>query len=175
MTTLPLRAATLGVALCDADHRVRESGGNNRGPRIRKYLANTDPPINVAAPWCAAFLQYVSDVAARGLGIRNPLDDVRQEALVQSYHDALDYLIVPPEEVGPGDLVLFRFGDTDRWNHIGIVAQPPKPGAKAFFTVEGNTSDENQRDGDAVALKPRELDAGYPVEFVTWADGEQFE
>lgn len=172
---MSIRAVALGVAACDADHRVREVGGNNRGPRIRQYLENTDPPIAVAAPWCAAFVQYASDVAGRALGIPNPLDEIRQEALVQSYYESLRHNEVSPAEVEAGDLVLFRFNESERWNHIGFVAQPPKPGSKTFFSCEGNTSDENQRDGDAVTIKPRQLDAGYPVLFLTWGDGERFE
>lgn len=171
---MSIRATALGVAACDADHRVRESGGNNRGPRIRQYLENLDPPIAAAAPWCAAAVQYWSDVAARVLGTDNPLDAVRLEALVQSYYDEFGHLEVAPYEAEPGDLVLFEFGDAGRWNHIGLLAQPPNPQGH-LWTVEGNTSDQNQRDGDAVVVKPRDLNAGYPVVFLTWGDGERIE
>ena len=170
-----LRATALGFAGCDADHRVREVGGNNRGPRIRQYLQNADPPFAEGAPWCAAAVQYWADGAARILGIVNPLDAVRQEALVQSYFEQFGHLQVTPAEVQPGDLVLFRFSGSERWNHIGLVAQAPKPGSTTFWSVEGNTSDENQRDGDAVVIKPRDLNGGYPVCFITWGDGEPVE
>lgn len=166
-----IRLVTLGVAAAEADHRVREEGGNNRGPRIRAYLENIDPPITVAAPWCAAFVQYCSDLAARTLGVPNPLDEVRQEALVQSYYEHLMGNTLSAHDVSSGDLVLFKFGTSDRWNHIGLIAQPPRHGGRTFWTVEGNTSDESQRDGDAVAMKPREIGAGYPVAFITWAEG----
>lgn len=172
---MSIRAVALGVALCDADHRVREVGGNNRGPRIRQYLENADPPITVDAPWCAAAVQYWSDVAARGLGVPNPLDLVRLEALVQSYFDQLRADEVLRQDVRPGDLVLYKFGASGRWDHIGLVAQPPKGGARTFWSVEGNTSDESPADGDGVFLKPREIDAGYPVCFLTWGDGRRFE
>lgn len=170
-----IRAVTLGVALAEADHRVREVGGNNHGPRIKQYLDNLDPPMAEGAPWCAAEVQYVSDIAARGLGVTNPLDAVKLEALVQSYYDTLSYNEVSPAEVEPGDLALFKFSTSGRWDHIGIVAQPPKPGSKTFWCVEGNTGDVSQRDGDGVYLKPREIDAGYPVVFLTWGDGERIE
>ena len=157
-----IHLVSLGVALAHADFKIREEGGNNRGPMIRKYLASLDPPMAEGAPWCAAFAAYCSDVAARALGIANPLDAVKLEALVQSYYDyfRLD-VIGPAVKPEPGDLVLFKFGKdgkpSETWNHIGIIAQAPKPGLTIAWVVEGNTGDIDQRDGDGVYLKPRDL------------------
>ena len=150
-----IETVTLGVALAEADHKVREEGGNNNGPRIRQYLDNAG--IAVPAPWCAAFVQYCSDVAARGLGVPNPLDAVKLEALVQSYADEFAHQVVDPWSARPGDLVCFSFGG-ERWDHIGVIAQPPV--GQSFWTVEGNTSTTDQRDGDSVSVKPRTLDTG---------------
>lgn len=156
----------LGVALRDADNRVQEEGGNNRGPWIRQYLDNVDPPIAIAAPWCAAFVQYCSDVAARALGIPNPLDDVKHEALVQSYADWFTHAVVDPWSAEPGDLVLFSFGG-ERWDHIGFVVQ--RPTGNGFFTCEGNTGVDSERDGDGVSLKPRLLtDGEREPKFIRW-------
>ncbi len=157
-----IRHVTLGVALGDADHKVREEGGNNRGPRVRQYLKSLDPPMAEGAPWCAAFVAYCSDVAARALGVPNPLDQVKLEALVQSYYDYLVLDVIGPAvRPEPGDLVLFKFPKDGKpsatWNHIGIIAQPPKPGTSIAICVEGNTGDVDQRDGDGVYLKPRDL------------------
>ena len=161
-----IKRVALGVAGCDADHKVREEGGNNRGSRIRQYLTSVDPPINSAAPWCAAAVQYWSDTAARILGVPNPLDTVRLEAYVQSYHDHLAPAgVVLPVVAEPGDLALFSFHG-ERWDHIGLLAQPVRNGT--FWTVEGNTSDSDQRDGDVVAIKSRNLGSSYAVEFITW-------
>lgn len=157
-----IRLATVSVALAHADLKIREEGGNNRGPRIRAYLANTEPPLAEGAPWCAAAVQYWSDVAARGLELTNPLDAVKLEALVQSYYDAFkDDVIGPAVRPEPGDLVLFKFPKDGKpsptWNHIGLIARPPKPGTSIAWCVEGNTGDVDQRDGDGVYLKPRDL------------------
>ncbi len=162
-----IRLVTLGVLAGEIDHDVREEGGNNMGPRMLRYRENADPPIGVAVAWCALLIQYGSDVAARVLGISNPLDAVRQEALVQSYFDELRDDEIEPFEVEPGDLALFKFGSSDRaWDHIGIVSRVPAAGDH-FQTIEGNTSDDSERDGDAVAYKDRRLDR-YPVTFLTW-------
>lgn len=166
---MTIHIATLGVAAAEAARQVREVGGNNRGVDIRRYLAACDPPINVAAPWCAAFVQWASDVAAHALGVPNPLDDVRDEALVQSYYDFFaPHGVVPFELARPGDLAVFRFPNGPaRWNHIGILARKPDQHGM-FWCLEGNTSDANQRDGDGVHLKPRMANTAYPVEFIRW-------
>ena len=166
-----IRAATLGVLAGEVDHDVREEGGNNLGPRMLRYRENADPPIGVAVRWCALVIQYGSDVAARALGITNPLDAVRQEALVQSYYEELRENELEVGAVTAGDLALYKFGSSDRaWDHIGIVTIPPTDGG-IFRAIEGNTSDDSERDGDAVAFKVREVGAGYPVTFLTWGDG----
>ena len=90
-----IQLVTLGVLAGEVDHDVREEGGNNMGPRMKRYRENADPPIGIAVPWCALLVQYASDVAARALGIANPLDAVRQEALVQSYFEELQEQEVP--------------------------------------------------------------------------------
>ena len=166
-----IRLVTLGVLAGEIDHDVREEGGNNMGPRMRRYRENADPPIGVAVAWCALLIQYASDVAAHALGIPNPLDDVRQEALVLSYYEQLRHQEVDRAAADVGDLTLFKFGSSERaWDHVGLLAIPPSAG-RSFRTIEGNTSDDSQRDGDAVAYKDRRLDAGYPVTFLTWGDG----
>ena len=150
---MSLQDVALGVALCEDDEKVREVGGNNRGPRVARYLA--DAGINVAAPWCAAFVQYCSDVAANGVGVANPLDEVKLEALVQSYYNWA--ASVPARIVGtpvPGDLILYDFHGHG-WDHIGFVAVPPDANG-IVHTVEGNTGDVNQRDGDGVYAKARD-------------------
>jgi len=169
-----LRATALGFALAEADHKVGEEGGPNTGKRIREYAANTDPPITVAAPWCAMFAAYCTDKAAHPLGLPNPLDAVKLEAYVESYHQwAKDNgkLVAVPE---PGDLVIFSFGG-QRFDHIGFVLIPPDASGK-FRTVEANTSPgvgatnaEREREGDGVYIKDRTGKGKYAVRFVRWA------
>ena len=161
---MKLSLVALGVAAAEADHKVRETEGNNRGARIRQYLAGAG--ISVDAPWCAAFVDYCYDLAARTLGASNPLEPVKLEALVQSYYDRLQGDQIEPYEVEPGDLVLFKFPGPDRWNHMGLVSQPPKQGSTVFFSVEGNTGDVDQREGDGVYVKPRDI-AKQPTCFIS--------
>lgn len=163
-----LELVALGFAIAEVDHEVREEGGNNRGKRVSRYLKNCDPPINVAAPWCAAWVQYVTDLAARFLGWTNPLDEVRREALVADYVEWAEKRGSPVRRPRPGDLVAFQFGGK-RWDHIGIVLSAPD--ATGWFeTIEGNTGSGSDRDGDGV-FRVRRHAGGlkYPVRFIRWA------
>ena len=170
---MSLSVLALGVALGDADNGVHEQGGNNTGPKIRRYLKNCDPPINVAAPWCAAGLQYWSDIAAQAWDVPNPLDAVRLEAYVQSYYEwaKAGDRVVPVANAEPGDLVLYNFGGK-RWDHIGMVLKPLSGGMLA--AIEGNTSpgvgasaDEREREGDGVYIKVRVI-TRQPIAIVRW-------
>jgi hypothetical protein len=161
-----LRLVTLGVAACEAQRKVREEGAPNSGPRVMEYLSNAG--INVAAPWCAAFVQMCADIAASTLAIKNPLDDVKLEAYVQSYFQWADEnnLLVKESQALPGDLVLYSFGKK-RWDHIGILLDAPTE--SAFRTIEGNTNAAGSREGDGVLIRLRGTKKGYPVQFVRWA------
>lgn len=161
-----LSQVALGVALAEADRGTRETDGPNEGPRIREYLANVDPPIHHAAPWCAAAVQYWADLAAHQLGMDNPLDEVRLEALVQSYADWAHWSggRVWAHQVEPGDLVLYSFGGR-RFDHIGIVVRPPDEAGR-FLAVEGNTDADGGREGVEVAVRSRILNPG--MMFVRW-------
>lgn len=167
-----MRQVALGVALCEASNGVRELGGENRGPRVRAYLNAVG--INVPAPWCAAFVQYCTDVAFEGVGQVNPLNDVALEALVQSYFNWANEggHIIRDEDAMPGDLILFKFGGK-RWDHIGFVVRSLHNGE--YRTVEGNTSAgvgasqaEREREGDGVFIRRRQLGLA-PTCIVRWS------
>ena len=179
-----LQDVTLGVMICEADIGVKETEGNNRGPRIREHALAMDPPIHIDVPWCAIEVQACSDIAAQAMGVPNPLDGVRQEALVQSYHQwaqtpSLEdvFVLGPGDVVKHGDLVLYQFGSSGRWNHMGLVVLPPENGGVIFRAVEGNTPlseapDDEQRDSrdkvDGTTTKTRHTDRSYGVEFIRW-------
>jgi hypothetical protein len=141
---------------------VRESGSNNRGPRIVEYQKATwlEPG---AWPWCAAFIcwlirEWLKDAAVREyLSLRN---DKEVEAWRPQTASAFDFekwarrqdqLILPETELAKaGDLVIFDF------SHIGLVIGDQL--AVNLDTVEGNTNGKGERDsqsGDGVWRKRR--------------------
>lgn len=164
-----LRHTAVGVGLGELGKEVRETRPN-WGPEVGEYLRNAG--INVPAPWCAAFIQWITDRAAKLAAVRNPLDDVVREALVA------DYVTlgkergweVPFEEVDAGDLVCFRFGKG--WDHIGIVLETFEDGR--FRSLEGNTNDEGSREGYEVAIRYRKVVPGRTM-FLRWDEGEHEE
>lgn len=170
---MSLRLTALGVALGQELAGVREVGGNNLGPMVSLYLRSVDPPIAVAAPWCAAFVQACADHAAKRLGVRDPLDDVKLEALVVSYYRwaTAASLLVPAYRAEVGDLVLFDFGaGGNQWDHMGFVVRPPDA-TGSFLTIEGNTGSQSERDGDGAFVKTRTTRGGrYPTAFIHWSD-----
>lgn len=162
-----IHLVALGIACAEADHDVREVGGNNRGPRVREYLASVG--FAEGAAWCAALGFYCWKLAAEEvLGVPNPLEVVPHRALVQSYYETLAGYAVDPYDARPGSLVLMKFGSNPRdYDHFGMLRRPIPQGTFGCLTVEGNTGPgigstdaERQREGDGVYLRTRGLDEG---------------
>ena len=141
---------------------VKESGGNNNGPEVRKYQAATE--LKPASwPWCAAFTGWVirewlkSKENQEWLSLKTLTPEQWRPKTAAAFgyiswsKDRPATTKVLSRRVKPqiGDLVVFDF------SHIGIVV---KVGAKNFQCVEGNTNGRGTRDstsGDGVWLKTR--------------------
>ena len=143
---------------------VRETGGNNRGAKIRTYQAAS----NLAPgpwPWCAAFVdwcvqQWLAYPEARqwlGLKHSTPAGWRPKTALafglIEWGRKRPNTVTVLPEKTTPkaGDIIVFDF------SHTGIVVGAT---SKIVECVEGNTNGRGDRDsetGDGVWLKKRNL------------------
>ena len=169
-TAFALYYAALGAAAHDLRRGVRESR-ENAGKEVDHMLKNAG--ITVPAPWCAAFVQDCTDSASSATGLRNPLDDVKLEALVASYVEWAKQkgkVCTMAAQAKPGYLVAFNFGGV-RWDHIAIVTIPPTDDqANAVFqTIEGNSNDSGSREGDKVVRKTRHVIPGRTL-FIAWAE-----
>lgn len=162
-----IQLVALGICCAEADHDVREVGGNNMGPRVREYLAAVG--FDEGAAWCAALIFYCWRFGAKDvLGVPNPLNVVPSKALVQSYYETLQGYAVDPHDARPGSLVLMKFGANARdYDHIAMLRRPVPQGEHAALTVEGNTGPglgstdaEKEREGDGVYLRTRGLEEG---------------
>lgn len=134
---------------------IHEVGGNNRGPWVKKFLAEVGLPEGYA--WCDAFQSYEEDGVA---GHRLPIESA---SVGQTYATAkrLGWVVRTPAR---GDLVCYDFdGDGQFDDHIGIVAKVIALGPfLTLKTVEGNTNSGfagSQSDGDGVYLRRRIVSA----------------
>jgi GH24 family phage-related lysozyme (muramidase) len=146
-----LRERLVEAEVAAARAHIREVGGNNHGPEVKKFLHEVGLPQGYA--WCDAFESYEEHAAA---GRRLPIESA---SVWDTYTKAreLHWLVSRPAR---GDLVLFDFdGDGRADDHIGIVVKVLKLGGTLKLqTVEGNTSSGktgSQADGGGVYLRTR--------------------
>lgn len=153
-----LRERLVRAEVAAASEHIREVGGNNHGPEVKKFLAEVGLPEGYA--WCDAFQSYEEHAVA---GRRLPIES----ASVAVTYDAAKKLGWTVDRPRRGDLVLYDFdGDGQADDHIGIVTRVlhlPTTKGKLFGsyvlrTVEGNTSSGragSQTDGAGVYIRTR--------------------
>jgi hypothetical protein len=142
---------------------VKEVGGNNNGPEIRKYQASTN--LKPASwPWCAALTSWVTRewlkdpeaIEWLGLRVMTPEQWRPKTAAAFGYiswakeRPATTKVLSSRSKPHVGDFAIFDF------SHIGIVTKVLSDGR--FQCVEGNTNGRGTRDstsGDGVWLKTR--------------------
>ena len=137
-----------------------ERGGNNRGPRVERFLRSVG--LGPGNPWCAAYVSYVLNAA----GVRAPLDGrqrVIRSGLASRFITARSIraseALRGVKPVPPGAVVVWRRGNGP-YGHAGFAVT--WDGASGE-TVEGNTSSGragSQRDGDGVWRRERRITPG---------------
>lgn len=130
------RAILVAAYLCDSE-KVREVGGNNRGPWVKKFLALCGLPEG--NPWCAAFVNWCFVQAGA-------VDLPQQPARVYSWW--------------AWALATGRATTKPVRGDVGLWINPDGTGHQFFFlmqigpvirTIEGNTTPGtlgNQREGN---------------------------
>jgi hypothetical protein len=142
---------------------VKEVGGNNNGPQVRKYQSSTN--LKPASwPWCAAFTSWVvrewlkdpENSEWLGLKVMTPDKWRPKTAAAFGYiswakeRPATTKVLSKKAKPHVGDFAVFDF------SHIGVVTKVLSDGR--FQCVEGNTGPAGLRDsksGDGVWLKTR--------------------
>lgn len=150
---MQLREKLVRATEAAAARHIREVGGNNHGPEVKRFLAEVGLPEGYA--WCDAFLSYEEHAAA---GYRLPIESA-SVAVTFAKARELGWLVQRPQR---GDLVLYDFdGDGQTDDHIGIVCRVVVIGGGfELHTVEGNTGDGSAADGDGVYLRVRSVKRG---------------
>lgn len=118
------------IQLATAELGVREIGGENRGPRVKEYLAHVG--LGEGYPWCAAFVSWCYGQA----GLAKPRT-AWSPALFPKRR------LYKPREISSGavksaDLFAIYSTSLDRIHHVGLI-KSFAPGM--LVTLEGNSND----------------------------------
>ena len=130
-----------------AEIGVQEEGGNNRGKRIGEYLASTG--LKQGHPWCAAFVKWVYDennIPTPGATAWSPSWFPKPKTY---WHKGDD-----PSSIQAGDIFGLHYTNLGRIGHAGLVE---KEEGGWLYTIEGNTGDDQGRDGDVVRKHRRSI------------------
>ena len=134
----------------------------NRGPRVDEYQIRTGLPLRPGADgfaWCACFLYWCFDEAARALGRRNPV--IRTAGCQDHWNRARAGGIATitgtratarPDLVQPGMIFIMAFGGGA--GHTGIVESVH---GGFITTIEGNSNNQGSRDGFGVFRLTRKI------------------
>jgi hypothetical protein len=145
-TTLEVAASQVGV--------MEEPPGSNRGPVVDTYhrAVGLDPADGL--PWCAAFVYFCFQRAARQLARSNPV--VKTAGVLDHWNRAREKRVptitaaaahMREELVRPGHVFIIDTGAPGGAGHTGLVE---KIVMGTLVTIEGNTNDGGSREGVGV-------------------------
>jgi hypothetical protein len=127
-----LAAAALEVAIGQLGRG--ESGGNNLGPDVARYIAPTKPPAN----WCAGFVGWCYEEAARKVGVPLPFKRSLGAKRLGENIAAVGRRFTEAQHALPGDVMVFHRGAQGSWmGHVGFVER--NRGDGFIDTIEGNS------------------------------------
>ena len=132
------------------DHHPREVGGQNMGPWVRLYMRGRE---GRQWAWCAGFVRYVCEQAARQCGVDLPFAIsyscttlAERAKTVGRFHPRVplhaDHVEVA-HAIKPGYIFLVRRDDYS-WSHTGIVTGVHEDHVEV---IHGNSNDEGSREG----------------------------
>lgn len=128
---------------------IEEEGGDNCGPMVEAFQATIGGLHKQS--WCLSFIQALTAYTEDRMGVKSnlPLTELVADLWDKAPMDSKFTL----QDPGPGDLILWRYGETEK-GHCGIIM---KSSYKVIETIEGNTSNnlEIDRNGDGVYKKIR--------------------
>jgi hypothetical protein len=130
-----------------AEVGTTEEGGNNRGKRVGEYLASTG--LGQGHPWCAAYTKWCF--------AQNKLDTPGATAWSPSWFpNSKTHWKKGNEATGirPADVFGIHYSNLGRIGHAGFI-EYEKDGW--IYTIEGNTGNDQGRDGDVVKRSKRSL------------------
>ncbi len=128
--------------------------GSNRGPKVEQYLASAG--CNPGDPWCASFVYWCFNEAAKSLNIKNPL--ARTGSCMNHWIKTKGKKVPGslttqnPDLIHPGFIFIMDHGKGK--GHTGFVRSV---GNGYMNTIEGNTNIAGSREGLGVAELRRKI------------------
>lgn len=159
MNKKPGERVLLAMSVLANDLRVREIGGNNKGPMVEAIIGSTGLAAKGGYAWCAASVEFAAECANVSLGPPDPKS--ASVAAWRTWASGQGRLLHVPARGRLATLL-----NADGTGHMGIVADVRADGR--LRTYEGNTSSGDagsQRDGGG--LYERIRPNGYFSRFIT--------
>lgn len=141
---------------------VEECPPSNRGKRVDEYQRRTGLPLQDGKEgfaWCACFLYFCFDEAAKKLSRKNPLiktagcqDHWNRSKTAGIAQITSTRATSNPELIKPGMIFIMAFGGGT--GHTGIVESV---NGGFISTIEGNSNNAGSRDGFGVFRLTRKI------------------
>jgi hypothetical protein len=134
---------------------MEQPPGSNRGPEVDTYVLRVGRNPADQLAWCAAFVYFCFDEAAKAVGRSNPV--VKTAGVLDHWATAGQRgiprvtgtrAVQNPDLVRPGHIFVIDTGGGH--GHLGLVVEVV--GGK-LITIEGNTNDGGSREGVGVFLR----------------------
>jgi len=123
-----LARSFLGATERDGSHREIIDIYNRISPLPRGYRMGYNDP------WCAAFVSAVGELGGMGAVI---LPECACEAMIKLYKARGRFSEAEPENLRPGDIVMYDWGGDRVADHVGIIEEA----GEKLKVIEGNMSD----------------------------------
>jgi hypothetical protein len=124
--------------------KCEQPKGSNWGADIKKYLSSVG--ITFPAAWCMAFVYWCINDACKDCNTVNPL--FKTGHVLTQYNK--NKKIAKRANPKTGDVFIVIFPNMT--GHTGFVERVDED---YIYTIEGNTNDENSREGYEVARRKR--------------------
>lgn len=158
----PFTAKALAVAVSQLGVR-EDPPGSNRGAEVDRYVRSVGLNPEGKYSWCAAYVYFCFDEAAKAMGIPNPL--VKTGGVLDHWHKAAENpaarRIAAADarlfiEDLPGTIFIMAFAGG--LGHTGLVESvSDSTDGKVLVTIEGNTNIDGSREGIGVFRRKRLL------------------
>lgn len=134
---------------------IREKTGNNDGPEVEMFLRSVG--LGKGYAWCAAFVKYCMLEA----GIKSAEKMNGMALSCENKKNMVFQKGIHLKEAMPGDVFTLYYARLGRIGHTGFFDK--EINSSIFESVEGNTNNQNSREGDGVYRRKRSYNATYSI------------